>query len=75
MASYFSKDALCPYYQYDDPGSSSLVCESFAPGSTIRSRFKGREAFRRHARKYCCDKYQDCTWYQIVSRTYENDRD
>ena len=71
MASYYSKDAKCPFYQYDDPKSCNLICESFIPGSTIKSHFRGKTAFRVHARKYCCDKYQDCTWYKVVSMTYE----
>lgn len=73
MSSYYSKDAKCPYYQYDDPGPCNLVCESFAPGSTIKSHFRSKEALRKQAQHYCCDQFEKCTWFQVVSKTYEKE--
>lgn len=71
MGSYYSKDALCPFYQYDDPGPCNLVCEGFMPGSTIKSHFRSKRSFREQVLKYCCENYKDCTWYKVVSMTYE----
>lgn len=75
MGSYFSKDALCPYYQYDDPGNRAVVCEGVLPGTTIRSRFPNKDAFSGYLRKHCCDRYKACPWYRVASMKYGKPED
>lgn len=70
MASYYSKHALCPYYQYDDPGACNMICESVVPGTTVKHHFANGEQFRKHAQKYCCENYKLCPWYKTVSMGY-----
>ena len=71
MGSFFSKDALCPYYQYDDPAGRAVVCEGIVPGSTIRSRFPSKEDYQHYLRSRCCRDYKDCPWFILVNRSYE----
>ena len=70
MGSYYSKDALCPYYQYDDPAARAVVCEGVLPGSTIRSRFPKAEDWHRHMKNRCCKDYKLCHWFRIASYKY-----
>ena len=75
MGSFYSKDALCPYYQYDDPAGRAVVCEGFAPGSTIRSRFPSKDAFQKYLKDRCCDNYKGCTWYKVATLKWKEPGD
>lgn len=67
MGSYYSKDALCPYYQYDDPTARAVICEGVLPGSTIRSRFQSKDQFQRYMKDRCCGDFKTCHWYRAAS--------
>ena len=71
MASYYSKDAQCPYYEYDDPAGRAVVCEGPLPGATVRSRFQSKEQYRKHLERRCCSQFEKCHWYKIITLKYK----
>ena len=71
MSSFYAKDVKCPYYQYDDPASRAIICESVLPESTIKSRFRSKNALEHQIIKRCAGDFKGCPWYQVVSIKYE----
>lgn len=71
MASYYSADAKCPFYLHDNVMESTITCEGFAPGSTIRSHFTGKTALRRQIERHCANDYERCPWYRVASVKWE----
>lgn len=65
--SYYSADVKCPFYMHDNIKESTITCEGFAPGSSVRSHFQGKSALTKQIRKYCASGYESCPWYKVAS--------
>ena len=72
MSSFYSADAECPYYLSDNLMESTITCEGFAPGSTVRSHFSGKKAIARQMKKYCAGDYESCPWFRLASVKWED---
>lgn len=69
--SYYSADVKCPFYMHDNVKESTITCEGFAPGSSVKSHFSCKSALTKQIRKYCAGGYESCPWYRLVTMKYE----
>lgn len=65
---YLSSNVICPFYFNSD--NKSIRCEGIFSVYCLNI-FKGREAVKAYAKKYCCDKYKRCPLAVILYKKYD----
>ena len=65
--SYFSAEVKCPYYCHDNIKESTVTCEGFLPGSTVKMHFGGKTALTKAIKMRCAADYESCPWYKLIT--------
>jgi len=69
MYSYFDSKATCPFYRGIDP--LRIKCEGCFKETLTALIFKNNEDRKTVLEKHCCNDYEHCPLYSVVSRKYE----
>lgn len=67
-----SADAKCPFYLSDH--AQKISCEGAFDGSVLSSIYKRSMDKNGVKERYCDQRYEDCTIYQMLMRKYEENK-
>lgn len=69
---YESKEALCPFYNCEDP--QRIMCEGIEDGMGLHLTFATPMGKRNYASRFCAKDFEACKFNRILEEKYSNEQ-